>query len=314
MSPRLSLCLIGLSVASPALAVEPPDGIRQMIWTALDTKDPTVIAAVIGVAKQTAPWSAAEIDIIAQRETERVVQEAMPRPQRTPPPEPASELSRIELPPLTPPSWKGSVEVGAARSPGNTETIALYGAADLALQQGDWTHKVRGRADYQESRGSPTAERFAIAYQPQLQINDGIYAYGLGQFEHDRFQGYRERYTLGAGVGVTAVSRPNLTVAVDAGPALRHTRFYVEDDQDALAARASLTMKWLPLPNVTIGQDMAFYVENHRTTARSATAIDTLLFGPLKARLSYIVELEKERPTKSSDVDTTTRASLVYSF
>jgi putative salt-induced outer membrane protein len=313
MLPRLGLSLLVFCAAGPAWAVEPPDAIRQMIWTALDTKDPTVIAAVVSVAKQTAPESAAEIDTIAQRETERVIQETMPQPERKAPPEPDGTLRRIDITP-TPPRWRGSVELGAARSTGNTDSVAVYGGVDLALRGLYWTHKVNARADYQERDGASTAERFAVAYQPQLYVNERVYTYGLGQFEHDRFQGYRQRYTLGVGAGVKAVSKPNLTVDVDAGPALRRTRFYALPDENTLAARASMTMKWLPLPNVTIGQDMAFYVENARTTARATTAIDTLVFGPLKARLSYDLQLERDRHEGRSDIDTTTRATLVYGF
>ncbi len=314
MRPRLSLCLLALvAAATPARAEEPPDGIRRMSWTALDTKDPTIIAAVVSVAKQAAPESAAEIDIIAQEATERVIVEMMPRPERTQPPEPASALSRIDIRP-TPPRWRGAVEVGAARSTGNTRSVALYGSVDLSLKDIAWTHKINARADYQETRGASTAERFSVAYQPQLALDGTLYTYGLGQYEHDRFIGYRNRYTLGVGAGLTPISRPDLTLAVDAGPAFRHTEFYAQPTENGVAGRASLTMKWAVRPNLTIAHDTSFFYEESRTTARSTTALDTLLFGPLKARLSYNIEYEKDRQSQRSDTDTSARASLVYGF
>jgi putative salt-induced outer membrane protein len=313
MLPRLGLSLLALSAATPACAIEPPDGIRQMIWTALDTKDPTVIAAVVAVAKQTAPESAEEIDMIAHREAERIIQTTLPPIERKAPPKPEGDLRRFDVT-RTAPRWQGSVELGGSRSTGNTDSIAVYGGVDLTLKGFYWTHKINARADYQEREGASTAERFAVAYQPQYYVNEGIYTYGLGQFEHDRFQGYKQRYTLGAGVGWKAVSQRKLNISVDAGPALRRTRFYDLDDENTLAGRASVSLKWLPLPNVTIGQETAFYIENARTTARATTAIDTLVWGPLKARLSYDLQLERDRHMGRSDVDTTTRATLVYGF
>ena len=56
------------------------------------------------------------------------------------------------------------------------------------------------------------------------------------------------------------------------------------------------------------------YVEGAQTSAKSSTALETLLFGPLKGRLSYEVQHERDARVNRSAIDTSTRASLLYSF
>jgi putative salt-induced outer membrane protein len=100
----------------------------------------------------------------------------------------------------------------------------------------------------------------------------------------------------------------------DAGPAVRHTQFYAKGGEDQLAGRASVSIKWLPSKSLTVAQDAAVYVDGGDTTARSTTSVDTRLIGPLKARLSYNVQYEQDAPVGQKQVDTVSRATLVYSF
>jgi len=302
LKPRLALTALFVVAASPAAATTPPEAIRAMVINALATDDPATIAAVVSVAKQTAPDSVQEIDDLVSGglPPAPVVTPAVARP-----PEPTT-------PPR--PAWKGALEIGGGRSTGNSETLGVYGAADLSRTSGDWTHKLTARADYQETGGAPTTERIAVAYQPQFKLDPVFYTYGLAQYEHDKFLGYESRYTAGAGIGLAGVERPDLRISFDVGPALRRTEFYASGAEDTVAGRGAVAVKWVPFPRLTVAQDMAVYLERGNTTAKSTTAVDTKLFGPLKARLSYNIQYERDAPAGQREVDTTSRASLVYSF
>jgi putative salt-induced outer membrane protein len=314
MTIRVLLCAIPLLAAAAPAAADPlPDAIRAMITTAAKSDDPAVFASVVAVARQTAPGSSGEIDALAA--------EISGHPPRgtviaeTPaPPVVAPIPVHVPPTPAPPPAWKGSVELGGSQSSGTTSSLATYGAVDVARVGPTWSHRLSARADYQETAGAATAERVALAYQPQMKIDSSFYGFGLGQFEHDRFLGYEDRYTLGMGLGIKAADRPSLKIAIDAGPAFRHTDFYAYDRENAVAGRASLNIKWLPSQRVTLGEEAAAYVENAQTTAKSVTSLETLLFGPLKARLSYNVQYERDVRAAQNNLDTTTRASLLYSF
>jgi putative salt-induced outer membrane protein len=320
-------------LASPAQASPLPEAIRAMIGTAAKSDDPAVFAAVVAVARQTAPDSGEEIDaIVAEAKTQAQAQ-AQAQAQGQAPAQPQAEAQRqAAAPPVRQVAraaphveasqglrWKGSVELGGSRSTGTSDVLGLYGAFDVSGAAGPWTHKLSARADYQKTDEQISTDRYGLAYQPQIRIYPSVYLYGIAQYEHDRLLGYENRETLGMGAGLTAADRPALKISLEAGPALRRTQYYADyypgpSQEEALAGRASINLKWLPSSNVTLAQEGAFYLEGDRKTARSSTALETLLFGPLKARLSYNVQYEQDQRTSRSDLDTTTRASLLYSF
>jgi len=276
-----------------------------MVETAIATNDPEVVSRVVSVAKLTVPNSAAEIDAIAAdyytQLSARKAAEAR-----------AAEERIAEAGPLS--LWKGSIELGGSRSTGNSRVLDVYSGLDLTRTGIRWTHKLTAHAEYQQTSGTPSTERALIAYQPQLKLGPVFYAYGLGQYEHDRFLGYQVRYTAAVGMGISAVAGPNLKIDFDAGPAFRVTDFYDMATEDRVAARGSFHLKWLPSPRLTFTEEAAVYLQKGDTTAKSSTAVETRLFGPLKARLSYDVQYESDAPEGQTDLDTTSRVSLVYSF
>lgn len=308
---KISITGLALAMGGTALAAPPPRAVREMIAKAAQSDDPTVFAAVVAVSKQANPNSASEIDTLAKTISDR---EAARRLAAAPPaPAPVAPAAAV-APPKPPAVWKGTAELGGSHSTGTKNILALYGSVDISRVGPLWTHRLTVRDDYQRSDGVTTVERFAAAYEPRVQIAPSVYAFGLTQYEHDLSLGYRDRYTAGLGVGVKLIDRPNLTVAGDIGPALRFTDYYALENQQTVAGRASLNIRWLPSERITLAQEAAVYAEGQQTSARSVTSIETLLFGPLKGRLSYNLQYERDSRVSRSDLDAITRASLLYSF
>src|SRR5690606_21970239 len=223
--------------------------------------------------------------------------------------------SLAAAPPLPVPQWKGSVELGGAQSTGSNAAVAAHGSIDVSRSGEAWTHRVTARAEYLDTADETSTERLALAYQPQVRFQPGLYAYGLGQYEHDSVVGYRNRYSLGVGVGVDLADQPDFKVALDVGPALRRTEYLGDRaDEAALAGRAGLNLKWLPSDRVTVGQETAVFLDGEKNTLKALVALDTVLFGPLKGRVSYHVQREQGGPIDRPSADNTTRASLLYSF
>lgn len=303
--PMRFVCTLFLlsALSAPALAAPPPEAIRAMIETALATENPQTIAGVIDVAKRTAPDSIAEIDAITADYYAGVeamkVAEAKAAEEKT-----QAENTR----------WKGSIEVGGNRTTGASRVLDAYGRLSLERVGPRWSHKFTGAAAYQRTAGRTSAERTIAAYEPRVKLNPTFYSFGLAQYEHDRFLGFRNRYTAGLGFGVMAVDQPDLVITFDAGPATRITQLYEMQTESRIAARSGFTFKWLPSSRVTITQNAALYLQKGESNARSSTGLETRLFGPLKGRLSYDVQYEPDAPVGRASLDTTSRVGLAYTF
>jgi putative salt-induced outer membrane protein len=210
---------------------------------------------------------------------------------------------------------KGRAELGGYMSSGNSDNFGATGVLDLSREGFRWRHKLRLQLDYQKANNVTSREYYLAAYEPNYKVDDRLYIYGSTQYESDRFVGYYNRYSASAGAGYSAIKRPRITLDVELGPAFRHTNFTDETLESNLAARGSIDFDWRLSRSLTLRQDASAYiVAKANSTASSTTALDAKLLGPLSAQFSYAVRYESNPPEGSVTTDTTTRASLVYSF
>ncbi|MBV9840792.1 MAG: DUF481 domain-containing protein [Sphingomonadaceae bacterium] len=291
----------------------PPEA-RDLIEKAIASGDQTQVKAVVALARQNYPQGAAQIAALTAENDARVAEKAAAAAR-----ERADRLASASFLAL----WKGQIEIGGSRSTGNSDTLALYGGLTLDREGLKWKQHLAARADYQKTDGTTTVEKITAQWQPQYKLDDRLYVFGLAQYDHDRFLGLDDRYTGGVGAGYGVVRGPHLKIDLEGGPAFRHTDFIDvpnseitsdEPHSNTLAGRASLAVDWKPSAAVELQHHTAVFVERGDSSVVSTTALDSKLFGPLKARLSYDVNYESNPIGDAKNLDTISRAALVYSF
>lgn len=315
MRPARVMLILMANMATPVLADTPPpavatsvaptDTIAAMLAAAYRTGDDATIRAVVGVAKATFPDDIAEIDRLASGNAAVLASSRKEDQLR--------EQARIAAATFFE-IWKGELEFGASRSTGSSAVFGLYASAKLNRDGLRWRQRLSGRMDYQRTDGETTTDRMLIAYQPSYKWRDNLYSYGLAQYERDRSLGYANRGTLGAGIGVTALSSARGKLELEGGPAVRETDFIGQPSRTTIAGRASLAARFTLTPTLNFSQDTSVFVEAGDTTATSTTAIDTRLIGRLKAKLSYNLQYEQDNRGGRNSLDTIGRATLVYGF
>lgn len=290
---------------APAAAAAPadstvtiPPAIKAMLDAALSSGNDNDINTIVKYARAADPASGDAVLAIADHW--RGARDDQRR-------ETIREASFISL-------WRGKAELGGYLTTGNSDTAGLTAALNLTREGLQWRHKITAQADYQESLGVATREHYLLSYEPNYKLDDRAYFYGQAQFESDRFLGYDDRFSASVGAGYSAVKSPHLTLDVELGPAFRHTGFTDDTVQSSLATRGSVDLNWKLLPGLTVTQVASAYVERYNSTVSSATALSAKLIGPLSAQLSYNVQFESAPPAANQSTDTTSRASLVYSF
>ena len=275
-----------------------PEAIRAMLDAAIASGNDGEVNTIVKFARAADPASGDAVLKIAsewreKRERERVgmIQEA----------------SAFDL-------WRGRAEIGGFLTTGNTNTSGITGAFDLTREGLQWRHKLRGLAEYQRSLGQTTREHYLFAYEPNWKLNSRTYIYGAAQYESDRFFGYYDRYSASTGIGYSAIQRRNLTLNLELGPGYRHTNFTDDTIQSSIAGRGSVDLDWTIAPGLTLREDASAYVQRFNSTVTSTTAVAAKLIGPLSAQLSYTLQYESEPPAGRVSTDTTSRASLTYTF
>lgn len=282
-----------------------PQAIRELAGAAFEARDDTALNAILKLARRTNPQAVAQIEALEAEYSALRAEEAARKAR-----DHAENLAAASL--LD--NWKGEVEFGGSRSTGNTDSAAIYGAVRFEREGLKWRHLLNGRIDFQRSNGNTTADRWKFSWQPNFKANETVFAYGLGQYERDRFLGFHDRFTLSSGVGWTIVSTPKTKLSFQGGPALRFTNRVDKSSRATGAGRGSLAFRWKISPTLSVSQDAAVYLEEGNHNASATTTFETRLLGALKARLSYDVQYEDVDLVGREPLDTTSRATLVYRF
>ncbi|WP_033923354.1 DUF481 domain-containing protein [Sphingomonas sp. 37zxx] len=209
---------------------------------------------------------------------------------------------------------KGRFELGGFTTSGNSQDRGVTGRLEVKREGLNWRHKLLLQADYQESFGRTSRERYLAAYEPNFKVDDRLYAYGATQYESDRFLGYINRYSASSGAGYSAIRRTGMRLDLELGPAYRRTDYTDETSDSNLAARGSVAFEWKFSPRIELRQNASAYLQNANSTISSNTALNAKVLGPLSAQFSYVVQYESMPPAGRVDTDTTSRASLVYEF
>jgi putative salt-induced outer membrane protein len=275
-----------------------PAAIRSMLDAAIERGNDGDVSVVVKYARLADPASADAVLAIAQKWRDDRAQAR----QTT-----IRQASMFDL-------WSGRAELGGYITTGNTDSKGGAAVLDLNREGLQWRHKFRAQADYQENAGVATREHYLASYEPNFKIDDRLYVYGAAQYESDRFLGYVDRYSASAGVGYSAIKSRAMRLDVELGPAFRQTAFTDGSEQSNVAARGTLAFNWKLLPGLSVTQNAAAYVQSANSTLSGTTSVNAKLIGPLSAALSYNVQYESMPPVGSVSTDTTSRASLVYSF
>ncbi|WP_380874959.1 hypothetical protein ACFB49_02410 [Sphingomonas sp. DBB INV C78] len=289
----------------PPPPTELPPAVRAMLDAAIASGDQQAVATVTKLARQAAPWASrqaqalkdgydadiAEKRALAQRKKEEAIAAA----------------GFFDY-------WSGTLEFGAYRSTGNSDNAGIFAAAKGEREGLRVRHRFDLRLDLQEDDNELSKERIVANYQPNFKVDDRFYIYGIAGYEHDRFLGYDNRFTGGGGIGYTLFTGPRFKVDLEGGPAVRYTDFTDQEDATSVAGRLSQTLRWKIAPTANLIQDATFYLEKGATNASTSIALDTKVLGPISARITYNVQYEGNAPVNRADVDTQTRATLVYTF
>jgi putative salt-induced outer membrane protein len=295
---RALLLALPLLLANTSEDPTIPPPIRAMLDAAMASGNEGEVATIVKYARTADPASADLVTRIASDWRDERLAVAQRRLQ---------EADFLDL-------VKGRAELGGYVSQGNTENVGVTAAIDVRREGLEWRHKLTGRADYQQSLGVVTQERYLVAYEPNWKFDSRAYLYGAAQYERDRFSGFDDRVSLSTGAGYRAINSPSLRLDLELGPAYRRTRFIDENVESNLAARGSLDLNWKLSQGVTLTQNAAAYIQDANSTVAAKSALATKLIGPLSAQFSYSLQYESMPPLGRKTTDTISRAALVVDF
>ena len=286
-----------LLVAAPAYAQSDlSPGVRSMVEAAANSGDQAKIDAVVAIAKETNKGADAEIDkIVADISAARAARRE----------EELRSAGFFE-------NWTGSGQLGASVSTGNSEVKSLTVGIGLERNGIRWRHRADALVDIVDNDGGTDQQRILAGYQLDYKFSERLYAWGRFEYERNREAGINRRFAESAGIGWRAVDGARLKWDLEAGPALRQTRFITYNENE-FAGRGASRIAWNLSDTTVFTNDTAIFFAGS-SSINNTTALTAKLFGALSARASFNLAWEEEPPLGLEKLDTTTRFTLVYDF
>jgi putative salt-induced outer membrane protein len=286
-----------LLVAAPAYAQSDlSPGVRSMVEAAANSGDQAKIDAVVAIAKETNKGADAEIDkIVADISAARAARRE----------EELRSAGFFE-------NWTGSGQLGASVSTGNSEVKSLTVGIGLERNGIRWRHRADALVDIVDNDGGTDQQRILAGYQLDYKFSERLYAWGRFEYERNREAGINRRFAESAGIGWRAVDGARLKWDLEAGPALRQTRFITYNENE-FAGRGASRIAWNLSDTTVFTNDTAIFFAGS-SSINNTTALTAKLLGALSARASFNLAWEEEPPLGLEKLDTTTRFTLVYDF
>lgn len=315
MTLRVAPLALLLAAWTAPAAAELPQPVRAMIDAAIATGDARTVETVVGVARQTNPDDAAEIDALLAAFRTRQAEIAA-----------AQEARRIEALRRAGlfQNWAGRGQIGAFLSTGNSDDTGVSVALALERKGIAWEHRLRATADYQRSNGRTSREQYLVSWEPRFQVGKDLFAFGLAQYESDRFQGFSSRYSLSGGLGYKVVDSGSAQLSLKAGPAWRQVEYVEGSGYSSFGGLAGLDFAWQiarPL-RLTQAADLVAdsggtavaYIDSNNTSIVATTGLDARINDRLTTRVSYTIDYDSNPPPGAVSTDTLSRFTLVYAF
>lgn len=211
--------------------------------------------------------------------------------------------------------WKGEIELGGSRATGNTETEKINAAAKINVINGPWDTTASAGYDFAKDSGDINAQRLRAGINAKYRYTDRAFAYGLIDYDDDRFSGFTYEITQSAGLGYRLIDTKDWEVEVSAGPALRISEIKSTGEQDVEpGARGDASIIWRISDNAKFTNTTAVTWGQERMITENTTALTMKIIGELSGRLSHNLRYNSEAPVGTESTDTLTKASLVYGF
>lgn len=287
-----------VALAFPAQAAPIPEPVAAMIKAAAASGDAATLKTTADLAKKTNPDSVAEIDAMVAGLQQSAEDQ---------------RLAKLRTQGFFE-GWHGQGQAGASISTGNTSSKGFALGIDLHKEGVKWRHAILGTVDYSRQNGVTSQERYFASYEANYKLTERLYALGLVSWERDAFAGFSRRFSETVGIGYAALKRPNMTLNVEAGPALRQTRYITGLSANRLAARGALDYSWTIRPGMVFTEVASLYAESDDSTLTSTTALTLKMLDALSLRASLLVDHETHPPLGLEKTNTTSRLTLVYGF
>lgn len=210
--------------------------------------------------------------------------------------------------------WEGKASFGYLASSGNSESLSVNAAAEVAYTAGRWRHVAEVSALGAQDDTDTTAEAYEAGWKSELSLGEFSYVFGNLRWQKDKFSGYDQQITESLGYGRRFVNGERHILNGEAGLGARQSDLRDGTSESELILRGALDYRWRFSDTARFDQDFTVESGAENTYMESVSALRANVLEAFALVLSYTVRRNTEVPAGSEKTDTFTAISLEYTF
>lgn len=216
------------------------------------------------------------------------------------------------------PIWTGSLGLAYLATTGNSETSTFGLDFTTERRPTPWGLTIAGRFNRSDNDGVLTAERYSLGGRARRALGERWEFFGGLSAERDEFAGYDLLMLVESGVTYKALMGPTHFLSFDT--ALTWTdenRIEPEPDVDYMGALLGLDYEWRISDNASLIQVLDFFPnfdESSDWRLNSVTSLQAAVNSWLAVKLGYEIRYRNQPIGDNEDTDTTSTASVVFTF
>jgi putative salt-induced outer membrane protein len=227
----------------------------------------------------------------------------------------AQEAAEEEAPE---PIWKGSLGLAYLGTSGNSDTSSFGLDFSTERRPTPWGLTVTGKFNRNDDSGTLTAERYALAGRARRALGDRWEVFGGLSGEKDIFAGYDLLFMAEVGATYKALTGPKHHLSFDAGITWTdENRIEPNPDVSYMGAVLGGNYEWKISDTSSFTQLLTFYPNFDETSdwrLSSVTGLQTAVNSWLAVKLGYEVRYRNQPIGDNEKTDTTSSASVVFTF
>lgn len=210
--------------------------------------------------------------------------------------------------------WSGSIAGGYVAVRGNSESETENFKAELLYDKGRWHHSLLGTAVGASQDDETSAEAYKAQAKTEYDLADRFYAFGLAEYNKDRFSSYDYQIFEAAGIGWRVFRTQTMELNLEAGPGLTQSKLESGEDQNEAVARVGGDYHWHISENAVFSETVSSSIGSDNTYLESLTELKASIVGNLALVLGYLWKHNTDVDPGTDKSDTLTSVSLEYKF
>ena len=213
------------------------------------------------------------------------------------------------------PKWQGSLEAGFTTTTGNSESEVFNSAFNVLHHQSQWTHALYVAASGSAFNGRRNTESYSVDGTVKRDIAEKQFLFANLRFFDDKFDSFSESTSAAAGAGFQPMVSSKLSWDVFAGIGYSHQR--LEEGNENISGVTFLGIsRYSHKITETTGLDIVSSIEYkpENTFARNEASLDVAINSTLALKFGYEMRYNSAPATLDKNLDTVTKANIVYKF